>query len=125
MSQATQGRSFGQKLKRELTSREPVMGARTLARQIARKHGGSVEDRRRAIVRWLQGATPMTRNREIVEDVLGLRRDSLKGDDEDEESDLVSPFTVSVSIDYELLAQTLERRLLNESRTHEREDVRS
>jgi hypothetical protein len=99
------------------------MGARTLAKEIARKHGGSVEDRRRAIVRWLNGATPHVRNREIVEDALGMKRDSLKGDDEDEESDLVSPFTVSVSIDYELLAQTLERRLLAEQEM--REDVRS
>lgn len=116
MATATSGRSFSQKLKRELDARG--MGARTLAKEIARRHGGSVEDRRRTIIRWLQGATPVTRNREIVEDVLGVQRDSLKGDDEDEESDLV-PFTVTIPLDLDLLAQAVERKLRSS-----REDVR-
>jgi hypothetical protein len=106
-------RTFGQKLSAELGSRG--MGANTLAKAISKQHGGKVEDRRRTIIRWLRGATPVARNREIVEDVLGMKRDSLKGDDEDEESDVASPFTLSVAIDYQLLAQALERRLLVES----------
>lgn len=79
---ATQG-SFGQKLSAALTARG--MGAKTLAKAISRQHGGSVEDRRRAIIRWLQGSTPVQHNRHLVEDVLGLERDSLKDDEDDEE----------------------------------------
>lgn len=66
------------------------MGAKTLARAISRDHGGSVEDRRRAIVRWLQGSTPVQQNRHLVEDVLGLERDSLKADDDDEEDSVLA-----------------------------------
>lgn len=77
--------TFGRKLHDLLNDRG--LGARTLAKMIARQHGGSVEDRRRAIIRWLRGATPVETNRHIVEAVLDVPRDSLKGDeDEDEES---------------------------------------
>lgn len=78
--------TFGRKLHDLLKARG--LGARTLAKSIARQHGGSVENRRRAIIRWLQGATPVESNRHLVEDILGVPRDSLKGDDEDEEASL-------------------------------------
>lgn len=77
--------TFGRKLQGVLAERK--MGANTLARLISRKYGGKVEDRRRTIIRWLRGATPLERNRHLVEDVLGVPRDSLKGEDDDEESD--------------------------------------
>lgn len=80
--------TFGSKLKAELVSRN--MGARTLARAISQEHGGSIEDRRRAVIRWLRGGTPVEMNRHIVEDVLGVPRDSLKGDDEDEDESSMS-----------------------------------
>jgi len=98
--------TFGSKLAGVLESRK--MGARTLAKLIAREHGGSVDDRRRTIIRWLRGATPMKPNRHIVEDVLGVPRDSLKGDDEAEEEDLAVPF---LSIDLDLLVRAIEARL--------------
>lgn len=80
--------SFGSKLHGLLKERR--MGARTLAKMIAREHGGSAEDRRRTIIRWLRGTTPFVENRHMVEDVLGVPRDSLKGEDEDEEADPVA-----------------------------------
>jgi transcriptional regulator with XRE-family HTH domain len=80
--------TFGSKLHGLLKERQ--MGARTLAKLVADKHGGSVEDRRRTIIRWLRGTTPFVENRHMVEDVLEVPRDSLKGDDEDEESDPVA-----------------------------------
>jgi hypothetical protein len=84
----TSARTFGDKLRAEFDRRG--MGARTLARELSSRHGGAVEDRRRAIIRWLQGATPLDRNRELVEDVLGLSRGELRGDDDDEEADPVA-----------------------------------
>lgn len=79
--------TFGAKLHTLLHERN--MGARTLAKLIARDHGGSVENRRRAVQRWLRGGVPVTENRHLIEDILDVPRDSLKGDDEDEESDPV------------------------------------
>lgn len=66
------------------------MGARTLARLLASKHGQKAEDRRRTINRWLAGKTPLEANRHMVEDALELPRDSLKGADEDDEEDSLS-----------------------------------
>lgn len=104
MAKMVTRRSFGEKLRAELNSRN--MGARALARMLAQQRGGTLEVRRREVLRWLQGATPLERNRHIVEDVLGLPRDSLKGDDEDEEPD---PVVVPAQIDYDLLALAINR----------------
>jgi hypothetical protein len=107
VSTATTSRRFGEKLKAEFESRN--MGARTLARVLARREGdtrpNAVENRRRAIIKWLQGATPIAENRHKVEDALELPRDSLKGDDEDEEAD---PMAITITIDYALLARAIE-----------------
>lgn len=86
MPATTQRRTFSEKLNGELKSRG--MGARTLAKLLSARHGQTVENRRRAIIRWLQGHTPLAENRHLVEDALGLERDSLKGDDEDEDSSM-------------------------------------
>lgn len=80
--------SFGDKLGRALEARG--FGARTLARLLSARNGGTVENRRRAIIRWLQGATPEPANRHLVEDALGMERDSLKGEEEDEDADLLN-----------------------------------
>lgn len=75
---------------------------------IVAEHGGTLEDRRRTIVRWLSGATPVKRNREIVEDVLGLSRDALRGDEDEEH--LLSP--VVLQLDVEALIRDLEARVV-------------
>lgn len=108
MSVTARRRSFGDKLGAELKARN--MGARTLAKELSGRYGGSVDVRRRTIIRWLRGATPVARNRRIVEDVLGMPRDSLRGDDEDEEEDIAPPMTIAVSIDYDLLAEAIAAR---------------
>lgn len=79
--------TFGAKLRAEFDSRSGF-GARTLAKLIVQERGGSIDNHRRSIIRWLQGATPNLENRHLIEDVLGIPRDSLKGDDEDEEEAL-------------------------------------
>lgn len=65
------------------------MGARTLAKALTQSHGGSIENNRRAVIRWLQGSTPVERNRRVVEQALGLPDDALKADDEDDEDSLL------------------------------------
>lgn len=88
MSTTAQGRTFGQKLQAEFDARSRNgrrYGARTLARELSTRHGGTIENHRRAVIRWLRGATPELENRAKVEDALGVPRDSLKGDDEDDE----------------------------------------
>lgn len=101
-------RTFGQKLQAEFDKR-PGYGARTLARALSQAHGGSIEDRRRAVIRWLRGGTPLTHNREMVEDALGLARDSLRGDDEDEEADPVAEIAFTQFLD--ALARRVEARI--------------
>lgn len=98
--------TFSTRLRAELDARN--IGARTLARMIVAEHGGTLEDRRRTIVRWLSGATPVKRNREIVEDVLGLSRDALRGDEDEEH--LLSP--VVLQLDVEALIRDLEARVV-------------
>ena len=87
MSAATASGTFSNKLRVALDERG--MGARTLARFLVREHGGTLEGRRRSVVNWLQGGTATERNRELVEDALGMERGSLASDEE-EDSSLVS-----------------------------------
>lgn len=104
--------AFSTRLRRELDSRG--WGVRTLAREIAsrRQQPERVESLRRQLRKYLDGTQPSPANRQLIEEALGLERDSLK-DDDDEESDplmrrLIIP--VNVSIDYALLARAMEQR---------------
>lgn len=66
---------------------EKNLGVRTLAGQLANGDARLRETERRALNKYLAGkAVPETGRRERIEDELGLERDSLKVD-EDEESD--------------------------------------
>ena len=79
-------RTFQQKLLHEM--KEQGLGVRTLARRVSRSTDPKqVEGVRRRINRYVHdGMTPTPPNRHDIEDALGLERDSLKGDGEDEES---------------------------------------
>lgn len=86
-----------------------------MAREIAsrRQQPERVESLRRQLRKYLDGTQPSPANRQLIEEALGLERDSLKDEDDDEESDtllqrLIIP--VNVSIDYALLARAIEQR---------------
>ena len=84
-------RTFGQKLRAELTVRG--MGVRTLARQI---NGENPERTRRALNKWIKDVHAPTRaNRAVVTDALGMERGSLDPDDE-EESDPVAALMLAL-----------------------------
>ena len=72
---------FGEKLQAEMDARG--MGARTLARLL---DPGNVEQERRSIRRYLGGMTPQARNRNRIEDALGLERGALEPDADEEDS---------------------------------------
>lgn len=77
--------SFAAKLDRELKARQ--LGRRTLARQLSEGRGGrqTVETLRRLLRKYLSDqVVPSTATRHEIEDVLGLERDALKPDDDEE-----------------------------------------
>lgn len=108
--------TFSQKLASALQAKK--WGARTLARGIVDYTGGpqhgedrkrAVEGFRRAIIRWLQGATAEPANRHLVEDVLGLERDALRSDDEEDE-DLMAVLQTSLEDVRQLFLRELTAR---------------
>lgn len=81
---------FGRRFQAELATQG--LGVRTLARRIADREGRPerVESIRRQLRRYLTDvdpAVPSAPNRWVIEDALGLERDTLA--DEDEEDELV------------------------------------
>ncbi len=112
----THGRTFTEKLRAALDERN--MGARTLARAMVDRHGllesedrsARIDSHRRTIIRWLRGSTPHARNRELVEDALGMERDSLRCDDEEDDEALASLESVLRESIRVLVARELERR---------------
>ncbi len=84
-------RDFSQKLRAELNARD--WGLRTLARAMAARENaqgnGRVESLRRQLKRYVTDANPVlpsAASRESIEDALGMERDSLKADEDDEEA---------------------------------------
>lgn len=91
----TASRSFRQKLRSELTQRG--WGVRTLARTMADREGvpTRTESIRRQLKRYLsdsQPINPTVATRRSIEEALGLERDALQSDEDDEESDPVALF---------------------------------
>mgnify|MGYP000630874426 CR=1 FL=1 len=84
----SQPQSFAQKLRAELDHRTTPgtpWGARTVARLVvAKSPARDLEQTRRAVIRWLAGATPTQANRDEVTDALGMERGSLDPDEEDD-----------------------------------------
>jgi hypothetical protein len=103
--------TFAEKFRGELDSQQ--VGVRTLARRLANRYGSpaprNVESIRRRLNKYLrEGVTPTAPTRHDIEAELGLERDSLKPDD-DEEDHLMRPFVlVPIRIDYELLARAVD-----------------
>lgn len=104
--------AFSARLRRELDSRD--WGVRTLAREIAtrRQQPERVESLRRQLRKYLDGTQPSPANRRLIEEALGLERDALKDDDDEESEPLLQRIVipVNVSIDYALLARAMEQR---------------
>lgn len=91
----TPSRGFGEKLDAELVSR--AIGRRTLARQLSEGRGGrqSVDTLRRLLHKYLRGdVVPTPASRHEIEDALGLERDSLKPDDDEDGSRAVHAVTL-------------------------------
>lgn len=79
---------FGRKLRAELDRRN--LGVRTLARTLAQRANAPdrTESIRRQLRRYLyEPVQPTAATRWEIEDALGLERDTLAADDEDEEAD--------------------------------------
>lgn len=93
-------RTFKDKLQAELDSRG--WGVRTLARQMANGRPERVESQRRQLRKYLepQPVMPTQMTRHAIEDALGVERDALKPDDEEEGDQpmrVVVPLTVLIS----------------------------
>ncbi len=81
--------TFARRVRSELKSQK--IGVRTLARRMAGDDRSQIEHHRRNLNRWLSGNNnPSTENRAEVADALGIPRQELAQDDEDEEAALAA-----------------------------------